>query len=99
MFKNNKKDTRMFIGIAIKGGARTPAIILDGEHCYNTLSVLRQMGESQNGCFKKKKTRQILQKTNIPYPLIRTRTCAYQGVRKVHFSRNLACFVFLKYPF
>ena len=98
MFKNNKKDTRMFIGIAIKGVARTPAIILDGEHCYNTLSVLRQMGESQNGCFKKK-TRQILQKTNIPYPLIRTRTGAYQGVRKVHFSRNLACFVFLKYPF
>ena len=55
MFKNNKKDTRMFIGIAIKGVARTPAIILDGEHCYNTLLVLRQMGESQNGCFKKTK--------------------------------------------
>lgn len=52
MFKNNKKDTRMFIGIAIKGVARTPAIILDGEHCYNTLSVLRQMGESQNGSNK-----------------------------------------------
>ena len=27
------------------------------------------------------------------------RTCAYQGVRIVHFSENLACFVFLKHPF
>ena len=26
-------------------------------------------------------------------------TCAYQGVRNVGFSGNLACFVFLKYPF
>ena len=25
--------------------------------------------------------------------------CAYQGVRNVRFSENLACFVFLKYPF
>ena len=27
------------------------------------------------------------------------RTRAYQGVRNVHFSENLACFVFLKHPF
>ena len=27
------------------------------------------------------------------------RTCAYQGVRNVPFSENLACFVFLKHPF
>ena len=27
------------------------------------------------------------------------RTCAYQGVRNVRFLENLACFVFLKYPF
>ena len=27
-------------------------------------------------------------KTNISNPLIRTRTCAYQGVRKVSFSEN-----------
>ena len=25
--------------------------------------------------------------------------CAYQGVRNVPFSENLACFVFLKHPF
>ena len=45
------------------------------------------------------KARQIFRKTNISYPLIRTRTCAYQGVRNVHFSENLMCFIFLKHPF
>ena len=39
---------------------------------------------------------QIFRKTNISLPLIRTRTCAYQGVgRNVGFSENLVCFVFL----
>ena len=32
--------------------------------------------------------RKIFRKTNISYPLIRTRTCAYQGVRNVGFSEN-----------
>ena len=30
--------------------------------------------------------RKIFRKTNISYPLIRTRTCAYQGIRNVSFS-------------
>ena len=30
-------------------------------------------------------------KTNISYPLIRTRTCAYQEVRNVSFSENFCC--------
>ena len=34
--------------------------------------------------------RKIFRKTNISYPLIRTRTCAYQWVRNVSFSENLA---------
>ena len=38
-------------------------------------------------------------KTNIFYPVIRTRACAYQGVRNVPFPENLACFVFLSHPF
>ena len=38
-------------------------------------------------------------KNNISYPLIRTRTCAYQGVRNGSFSENLVCFVFLQQPF
>ena len=32
--------------------------------------------------------RKIFQKTNISDPLIRTRTCAYQGVRIVYFLEN-----------
>ena len=42
--------------------------------------------------FQENKARQIFLKNDISYPLISTRTCAYQGVRN-------ACFVFLKYPF
>ena len=34
--------------------------------------------------------RKIFQKTNISYPLISTRTCVYQGVRNVSFSKNFA---------
>ena len=32
----------------------------------------------------------IFRKTNISYPLIRTRMCAYQGVRNVSFPENFA---------
>ena len=49
--------------------------------------------------FQENKASQIFLKTNISYPLIRIRTCAYQGVRNVRFLENLACFVFLKYSF
>ena len=34
-------------------------------------------------------------KVRLPY----SRMCSYQGVKNVHFSENLACFVFLKPPF
>ena len=34
------------------------------------------------------KASQIFRKTRISYLLICIRTCAYQGVRNVHFSRN-----------
>ena len=37
-----------------------------------------------------KYVRKIFQKANIPNPLIRKRTCAYQGVRNVIFSENFA---------
>ena len=33
----------------------------------------------------KNKAVQIFREMNVFYPLIRTRTCAYQGVRNVHF--------------
>ena len=56
-------------------------------------------GQISKRMFQENKERQIFQKTNIFYPLIRTRTCAYQGVKNVRFLENLACFVFLKQPF
>ena len=55
--------------------------------------------ESQNGCFKETKHVKFSEKTNISKPLIRTRTCACQGVRNIRFSENLTCFVFLKQAF
>ena len=48
--------------------------------------------------FRKTKRYTIIGKTIISYPLIRTGTCTYQGVR-ILFSENLASFVFLKHPF
>ena len=56
-------------------------------------------GRISKRVFQENKTRQIFRKTNISYPLMRTRTCAYQGVRNVHFSEIFTCFVFLKHPF
>ena len=55
-------------------------------------------GRISKRVFHENKARQIFRKTNISYPLIRTRTCAYQGVRNVRFSENLACFVFFETP-
>ena len=56
-------------------------------------------GRNSKRVFQENKARQIFRVTNISYPLIRTRTCAYLGVRNVSFSENLPCFVFLKHPF
>ena len=46
-----------------------------------------------------KKAHQMFPKKNISYPLICTRTCAYQGVINVGFPENLVCFLFLWHPF
>ena len=48
--------------------------------------------------FQESKAHQNFRKTNISYPLIRTRTSAYQEVKNVCFSEILACFAFLKHP-
>ena len=56
-------------------------------------------GRISKRVFQENKARQIFRKTNISYPLIRIRARAYQRVRNVRFSENLACFVFLKHPF
>ena len=44
-------------------------------------------GRISKRVFRENKARQIFRKTNISYPLIRTRTCAYQGVRNVCFEK------------
>ena len=56
-------------------------------------------GRISKRVFQENKACQIFRKTNISYPLIRTRTGAYRGIRNVRFLKNLACFVFLKHPF
>ena len=69
-------------------------------------------GQISKRVFQENKAGQIFRKMKIFYPLIRTRTCAYygvrnvrfsenltQGVRNVHFLENLTCFVFLKHQF
>ena len=54
-----------------------------GDLCINQLiSITHAMGSSI------KYVRKIFRKTNISNPLIRTRTCAYQGVRNVSFPEN-----------
>ena len=46
--------------------------------------VIRQKGESQNGCFKKTSMPNFPKNEHF-LPLIRTRRCAYQGLRNVVF--------------
>ena len=60
--------------------------------------VIKQKGESQNGCFKKTKPAKFSEKRTFLTPCKKV-CCAYQGVINTRFSENLACFVFLKPPF
>ena len=69
---------------------------------YLQIAINKAKGRISKRVFRENKARQIFRKTNISYPLIRTDTFVYQGVRNVHFSENsenLACFFFLKNPF
>ena len=50
-----------------------------------TSSVIKQKDQSQNGDNKKTKHAKFSKKANISYPLIRTRTSAYQEVRNNFF--------------
>ena len=50
-------------------------------------SVIRQKGESQNGCFKKTKHAKFSEKRTL------------SGGKPCSFFGKLASFVFLKYPF
>ena len=58
------------------------------------MSVIRQTGKSQNGCFKKTKPTKFFRKTNISYPLIRTvlirgqEMFVFRKIWRALFSRN-----------
>ena len=56
-------------------------------YCSLELSVIRQKGESRNGCFKKTKHFKFSEKRTFLTPLIRTRTYVYQGVRNIFFRK------------
>ena len=64
---------------------------------YQSRSILifvGNNGECQYGYFKTTKHAQFSEKTNISYPLIRTRASPYQGVKNVHFvgKFGVSCF-------
>ena len=91
----------------LKGKSTLITVVLEISKKHPTLTkgkTSQLVGNEAKGWISKRvlqehKARQIVRKTNISSPLILARTCAYQGVRNVRFSGNLACFVFLKYPF
>ena len=79
-------------------------IILAYVSIYTNIYLVNFAGNKAKGqilklVFQENKAHQIYRKTNISYLLIRTRTCAYQGVKNVRSSENLTFFVFLKDPF
>ena len=61
-------------------------------HQVTFFSVVRQKGESQNGCLKKTKHSKFSEKRKNVRVRIR-------GYEMFVFSENLVCFVFLKHPF
>ena len=62
------------------------------------LSVIRQKGESQNGSFKKTTHAKFSENEHFLPPDTHTHV-GVPGGKKVRFSENLTCFVFLKHPF
>ena len=76
--------------------------IVDLQLCQNHAAYFvgnKEKKKISKRVFQETKARKMFGKTNIFNHLIRTRTCAYQGVRKVHFSENLASLVFLNICF
>ena len=58
---------------------------------YGGISTICTKVQISKRVLQGNKARQIFQKPNISYPLIHTRTCAYQRERNVDFSENLVC--------
>ena len=60
-------------------------------------SIIREKGESQNGCFKKTKHAKFSAKTNTFTPWY-AHVCAYQGIKNVCFCGKFGVFCFLETP-
>ena len=74
-FLNNFLDIALFeLGFQVK--------------LYHEYVGYKAKGQILKRFFQENKVRQIIRKTNISYPLIRTRTCACQGLRNVRFSEG-----------
>ena len=82
-YKIDKSDTENLLVIKFD-----KKLSFDG---HNIVGI-KAKGQVSKRLLQENKARQIFRKTNISCPLISTRTCAYQGVRKVRFSENLAGF-------
>ena len=70
-------------------------IIVSGQGLEQDLTYLvgnKRKRRISKRVFQENKVHQIFRKPIISNPLIRTRMCAYQGVRNVCFSQNLMRF-------
>ena len=55
-------------------------------------------GRISKRVFQENNARQVFRKTNMSNPLIRTRTCAYQGIRNVRFFGKFDVLFFIETP-
>ena len=99
---NSKKEIILSITNSLNTyGKRTfwSYIISKWFYFFIIFSVIRQNGKSQNGVTRKQSTPNIPKNEHfLPLILIRVHTCAYQWVKVVRVSENLACFAFLLSP-
>ena len=75
-----------------------PGLKLFGRVLNTPLKDHHKLKRISKRVLQQNKSCQIFQKTNISYPLIRTRTCAYQGVRYICFLRKIWLAEFYCYP-
>ena len=64
------------------------ALLREGKYKFRHFVGNKAKGRISKWVFQENKACQIFRKTNMSYPVINTRMCAYQGVRNVRFSEN-----------
>ena len=93
MSKENDKETIMTSYCSFK--QFTLSKFLGLPYPVGNSLVIRQKGESHNGCYKKTKYAKFPEKRPFHTPLIRTRSCEYQGGKKCSFfgKSDVLCFL------